>query len=794
MKANIIGRVLDNYRIVQNIGRGGMGFVFKALNIKLNKIVALKMINPALAMNENFMHRFEAEAKTLAKLENPNIVRIYDLRVESDYCYIVMEYVEGITMGRLIKEKGAIPWPQAFKLFKQMLSAIEHAHKEEIIHRDIKPNNILITRQGLVKITDFGLAKNMAEFGVTQSATTGGTLFYMSPEQVKGLVYTDKRSDVYALGFTFYEMLTGKTPFEPEHTDFDIREAIIRKKFPPPHQLNNKIPLRLSRIVEKAIEKNPDDRFQSVSEFTKALLEFEKNEEAKRKKAEAAKRAEKAEIEQPVVEQAEPVGQKIEPVMEKKTTWFGRKSVAAVATLAGILVIAYFFFLQKPSDPFAETLPAATLAITSIPNRAMVFVNEDSVGQTPLDKIAVKEGTVSVEIRKENYFARDTSFSVAKDGNSKVHLQLQPAALVSFQIEPVDALLEINGQKIANRHWAGLPLTVGQHQLRLTHPQYQDTLRLNVEAIQGLNETIQLALNAPLESAQKDFGELTVRSLPVGASIYIDGKYVNRTPFTMKNLSAGNYELSLRMEGFVDSSEPVRIESNQTLTLEKMLVPRSGTLVITSNPPGAAVWIDIREWNMLTPCTVPDLESGMQEIVLRKEGYADHKTTVEIRANETIALNEELIPLLGLLTIHAVPWGTIFVNDKLINRDTNIKQQLELAVGEHRVRVEHPTFGIYEKAVQVENKKITQLNVDFNKTHKVKVTAIDAQGGPIWADILIDGRPIGDQTPKELQLRTGTYTISVARNGYTLEDGPRQVVIDDSVNDPLQFVLRKMNQ
>ena len=269
MNSTIIGKVLDNYRILQNIGRGGMGFVFKALNIKLNKIVAIKMIAPALAMNDSFMSRFEAEAKTLAKLENRNIVRIHDLRVESDYSYIVMEYVEGVTLGRLIKEKGPIPWRQALKLFNQMLHAIDHAHKEGIIHRDIKPNNVLINRQGVVKITDFGLAKNQAEFGLTQSVTTGGTLFYMSPEQVKGLVYTDERSDIYALGFTLYEMLTGSTPFSTDHTDFDIREAIIRTKFPQPHQLNKKIPTKLGRIVDQAINKKPEDLLKKEGEDNK---------------------------------------------------------------------------------------------------------------------------------------------------------------------------------------------------------------------------------------------------------------------------------------------------------------------------------------------------------------------------------------------------------------------------------------------------------------------------------------------------------------------------------------------
>ena len=285
MNSTIIGKVLDNYRILQNIGRGGMGFVFKALNIKLNKIVAIKMIAPALAMNDSFMSRFESEAKTLAKLENPNIVGIHDLRVDSVYAYIVMEYVEGVTLGRLIKERGAIPWRQALKLFNQVLNAIEHAHKEGIIHRDIKPNNVLINRQGVVKITDFGLAKNQAEFGITQSVTTGGTLFYMSPEQVKGLAYTDERSDIYALGFTLYEMLTGATPFSTDHTDFDIREAIIKTKFPPPHQLNQKIPAKLGRIVEKAISKKPEDRFQNVTEFKTAIDEFVQHEEDRRKQS-----------------------------------------------------------------------------------------------------------------------------------------------------------------------------------------------------------------------------------------------------------------------------------------------------------------------------------------------------------------------------------------------------------------------------------------------------------------------------------------------------------------------------
>ncbi|MEJ2052320.1 MAG: serine/threonine protein kinase, partial [Calditrichaceae bacterium] len=438
MNSTIIGRVLDNYRILQNIGRGGMGFVFKALNIKLNKIVAIKMIAPALAMNDSFMSRFEAEAKTLAKLENPNIVGIHDLRVDSDYAYIVMEYVEGITLGRLIKEKGPIPWRQALKLFNQMLNAIDHAHKEGIIHRDIKPNNVLINRQGIVKITDFGLAKNQAEFGITQSVTTGGTLFYMSPEQVRGLAYTDERSDIYALGFTLYEMLTGVTPFSTDHTDFDIREAIIRTKFPPPHQMNKNIPAKLGRIVDTAISKNPDDRYQSVNEFQTAIEAFYQKEEDKRKKTGVTDKTD------PITEPFAPtesnhVQEKKPQIHEKvlKNTvhpggkFYHKVIYASAASLVLVLILLKLTgFLDYPSAGDANN--AGLISITSIPNHSLVFINGDSVGQTPLDKYKVNSKSANVLIIKDDYFSIDTTVQINKEKDQRLDVEMRPAARISF--------------------------------------------------------------------------------------------------------------------------------------------------------------------------------------------------------------------------------------------------------------------------------------------------------------------------------------------------------------------------
>ncbi len=275
MASSFIGKVLDNYRILGHLGEGGMGMVFKAVNIQLDKVVALKMIAAGMAMDKRFIDRFRTEARALAKLEDPNIVAIHDLRSYNDLWFIVMEYVDGTNLYNLITKRGAIPWRESLKIVKQMLSGLGHAHNAGIIHRDIKPNNIMINKDGVVKITDFGLAKDQTNAYNTMTIAGGGTLYYMSPEHLKGISFTDKRSDIYSLGMTFYEMLTGKVPFENINTDFEIRETIIRKDLKKPTAYIPELPDALENIVMKAIAKDPDERYQSCESMLQAIQLFE---------------------------------------------------------------------------------------------------------------------------------------------------------------------------------------------------------------------------------------------------------------------------------------------------------------------------------------------------------------------------------------------------------------------------------------------------------------------------------------------------------------------------------------
>ncbi|MEM8487268.1 MAG: protein kinase [Bacteroidota bacterium] len=276
-----IGKEVDGHRIDDVLGRGGMGIVFKAENLELSRTVALKIINPALAQDESFLRRFRAEARALAQIHHPNIVIVYDFRSFDMGFYISMEYVKGPTLADYMEEKGAIPWKEGLYLTKQMLSAFHYAHSCGVIHRDIKPRNILLAKNNVVKITDFGLAKILQEGKRTTDTTvtmaTGGTIHYMPPEQIRGLRNVDHRGDIFSLGMTIYEAIAGMLPFEKNASGYAIQKMIVEEPFPDIRKRDSSIPKPLARIIMKSLEKEPHKRFQSAAEMISALEEFEMN-------------------------------------------------------------------------------------------------------------------------------------------------------------------------------------------------------------------------------------------------------------------------------------------------------------------------------------------------------------------------------------------------------------------------------------------------------------------------------------------------------------------------------------
>ena len=267
---NLEGSVIGNrYKIQEKIGNGGMATVYKALDQILNRYVAVKVLREEFTTDEEFIKRFNAEAQSAARLTHPNIVSVYDVGQEYNIYYIVMELIQGKTLKQIIEEDGHLSWKWAVNIAIQIASALEMAHKNNIIHRDIKPHNIMITEDGVAKVTDFGIAKAVSNSTITAFGTTLGSVHYFSPEHARG-GYTDSKSDLYSLGVVMYEMVTGKVPFDAD-TPVSIALKHMQEEPVPPIKVNKEIPFAVNQIILKAMKKDPNERYQNASEMIKDL-------------------------------------------------------------------------------------------------------------------------------------------------------------------------------------------------------------------------------------------------------------------------------------------------------------------------------------------------------------------------------------------------------------------------------------------------------------------------------------------------------------------------------------------
>ena len=255
--------IADRYEILEQIGTGGMSDVYKAKCHKLNRYVAIKVLKKEFSEDRVFVSKFRAEAQSAAGLAHPNIVNVYDVGDEDGIYYIVMELVEGITLKKYIEKRGRIPYKEAVSIAIQVAKGMEAAHSHHIIHRDIKPQNIIISKDGKVKVTDFGIAKAATSSTINSSAM--GSVHYISPEQARG-GYSDERSDIYSFGVTLFEMVTGIVPFDGDST-VSVAVRHIQEEIPVPSTVAENIPLSIDKIILKCTQKKTERRYQTVSEL-----------------------------------------------------------------------------------------------------------------------------------------------------------------------------------------------------------------------------------------------------------------------------------------------------------------------------------------------------------------------------------------------------------------------------------------------------------------------------------------------------------------------------------------------
>ncbi len=274
----MIGQTISHYKILEKLGEGGMGIVYKAQDAKLDRFVALKFLPQRLAGSEQDRARFIQEAKATAALNHPNILSIYEIDDREDSAFIVLEYIDGQTLKNYLEALNTgsgVPVKQAIEWIKEISHGLKVAHDSHIIHRDIKAENIMLTKSGQLKIMDFGLAKFRNQGAITKDGSSLGTLSYMSPEQAQGLK-ADNRSDLWSLGILFFELLTGDLPFKSEH-EAGLMYLVVNQDPPMPSELDRRLPSSLDAIIAKMLQKDRDKRFQTVDEFLEALSALNSN-------------------------------------------------------------------------------------------------------------------------------------------------------------------------------------------------------------------------------------------------------------------------------------------------------------------------------------------------------------------------------------------------------------------------------------------------------------------------------------------------------------------------------------
>ncbi len=368
---NLVGKVIGNrYEILEKIGEGGMATVYKARCNILKRYVAVKVLRDEFITDEEFIKRFNTEAQAAASLTHPNIVSIFDVGHEENIYYIVMELVQGKTLKEIISQDGVLPWKWSVNIAIQVASALETAHKNNIVHRDIKPHNIMITEDGIAKVTDFGIAKAVSNSTITAFGTTIGSVHYFSPEHARG-GFTDAKSDLYSLGVVMYEMLTGRVPFDAD-TQVSIALKHMQEKPVEPIKLNPSIPYAVNKIIMKAMEKDISQRYQSATEMLKDLSMALKDPEGSFVKKNSETMVYTQRI--PTLGETMVKEDEEEPKAKKKTGYFATHPkakkvwiiVAIIAVLIALPIIGFFatqalLSMGQPKDVDLPNLVGKTI-------------------------------------------------------------------------------------------------------------------------------------------------------------------------------------------------------------------------------------------------------------------------------------------------------------------------------------------------------------------------------------------------------------------------------------------------
>lgn len=582
-------------QIIETIASGGTAVLYKAVQTSLDRAVAVKRLHPHLTNDPNFTRRFVLEAKAAASLDHENIVHVIDFGVENDSYQIVMEYVEGESLKQVMERWNPIPADFALAVAYQVLLGLEHAHTKGIVHRDIKPGNILLTRYGKIKITDFGLAKlTQAQTQETAADSILGTPLYMSPEQAFG-ESVDCRSDLFSLGTMLYEMLTGRQPFADDNY-MGVIQNIINKSVPSPKRFNLELPPAVESILARALSKNRDARFQTATEFRRAIEDF----------LGAARLKELQEdIKSLLITNGATIALRTASFARPEAKRSSRKSIAAAGVFGVITAALAVFFLlpgvkdailhgsgrtgaslaagdamrsavsagdysQYPFEGVDMQFPESTRFAVGQSDTAAARAfsartetNPAHSARTPIDSAgsggtdpaaAPPDGVENGVLPRETESERPPAKPVVKKG------WLSVAAWPSAEVH-------VDGKYMGDTPPAlSIELTGGYHKLECRNPTHEPYIE-EIKIIHG-------ELSQRNVTLKKLRGQISLAATE-GAEFYVDGTLVGITPIMEPiAVDAGKHYLTIKKAGFHTWNSDVHIQANQVLPLKIVLSPK----------------------------------------------------------------------------------------------------------------------------------------------------------------------------------------------------------------------------
>lgn len=671
--------VIGKYRIIEEIGRSSIAVVYKATQVSLGRVVALRVLNEEFSGDSEFVERFRKEARFCAKLNHPNIAQIYDVGEEKGIHYIASEYCEGENLKEIIKREEKLSLEEISRILIQITQALDYAHRKGVFHRAIKPADIIVGKEGQVKLIDLGIAR--VSGSITVSGTSLRTPEYASPEQVQGKKI-DARSDVYSLGVLLYEMLTGQLPFQSDNPVVLARMHV--EESPPALRKWTEISPGLEQMVLKCLEKLPEKRYQTAGELRK---EWEKV---------STSCIERDTVVTRVFRMGDTIIHRRRKSFVKEKS--KRRQLIVFCVIFFLLVILVFLILKR----------GACLDIKSEPAGVSIYIDGTYYGKTPVVIKGLTRGKRVITGKKEGFRNFQQELALAM-GEASLRINLvRETAIARILTLPEGAHVYVDGVEKGRAPLLLKNLLPGEYEVKLVLDDYSTEERvLKIDGSRPVTLKVELlSLHA----------SLSVESVPAGAEIYINGVYRGLTPGTFEPLKSGRHQLLLKKDGYRDFKRNIFLRERQDFTMKAELEKKFVSLIIQSEPPSARVWLN-GELRGKTPLVLKKLHLGEYKLKMENEGYAVVEKKVVLDASkEKVLVSVEMKKITGNLLIICTPPGArVYVDGVekgVVKESLSVRNLIE---GEHQLQVVKAGYKVCEEQFRVAPEKTVIVNVNLEK-------------------------------------------------------------------------------